>query len=275
MKHLKYFDDYVLNEDSQQPTSVEVEIPKYGKVTLNYKYLNTKERIAEKPVINKFASKKLAERGPDLINKAVMAKKTEQLNITIDSERLEYTWRYISENIDKVLADKKIEIKGVILADNIKTEITNGVTNVVFNFTFKDKDSTQNTDPSGKTTKKILAGKIEEGREERVIVKKKQVVLVTDADMIKNEPKSENRLEVVNNSITLAAQGYTNHEGTYWYIKPQSYIWLDYETNQDISNFMIANKARFNMSDLYKKFGIDPTTKKVVGQINPNVQLKS
>lgn len=272
MKHLKYFDDFSLNEDmNTNPTTVTLKVPGVGDIVVNYTYKNTKERTAKYKQITKIEGRKLEQRGPDLINKAVMAKPTEQLNVNIDSERLEYAWRYISENLDKVLVDKKIEIKGILIADNILQEGGN----VVFNFTFKDKDSVQNTDPSGKTTKKILAGKIEEGKYEEITVEVNQVAMVTDMKLQSNEPKSNNKLDVINNSINLQAQGYGAHDGTYWYIEPKHSVWFTYKTNQDIANFMATKKVRFDMLDLYKKFGISSDTKKVVGPINPAIQLKS
>lgn len=272
MKHLKYFDDFSLNEDmNTNPTTVTLKVPGVGDIVVNYTYKNTKERTAKYEIITKFEGESLDQRGTDLFNKAVMDKPTEQLNINIDSERLEYAWDYISQNLTKALTDKKIEVKGVLIADNILKEGEN----VVFNFTFKDKDSVQNTDPSGKTTKKILAGKIKPGRYEKQTVVVNQVAMVTDLKIQSNEPRSNNKLDVINNSINLQAQGYGAHDGTYWYIEPKHSVWFTYKTNQEIADFMAAKKVRFDMLDLYKKFGISSDTKKVVGPINQAIQLKS
>ncbi len=288
MKHLKYFEDYFLNEgqitnsDGVHPEFYDCKLSDGQIIKIKFNYLNLKERTATYQLFKNSPAtqspgKKLKERGPDLINKAVMAKPTEQLNVNIDSERLEYAWRYISENLDKVLTDKKIEIKGILIADNILQEGEN----VVFNFTFKDKDSVQNTDPSGKTTKKILAGKIEigditPGKRETVTVTEKQVWVVSPMKMVSNNPTSNNKTDIDNNIIENAAQGMFNEKGTYWYVKPQTGFWCKYKTPADISAKMLEdpnNKLYFDEPLLYKKLGIDPTTKKVVTP-DPNVIIK-
>jgi hypothetical protein len=279
MKHLKYFEDYFLNEgqitnsDGVHPAFTLVEDIDGKKRQVNHEYLNLKQRISRYKKIKEIKDDSLGARGKDLFNKAIMDKPTEQLNVNIDSERLEYAWDYISGNLSKVLKDKKIEVNGVLIADNITQEGNN----VVFNFTFKDKDSVQNTDPSGKTTKKILAGTITKGNIIEENTADNQVWLVCPRELKINNPTANNKKDIINNKLYFESQKLMfNIQGNYWYSKPQTGFWFTYKTPADISAKMLEdpnNKLYFDEPLLYKKLGIDPTTKKVVTP-DPNVIIK-
>lgn len=241
---------------------------------------NTKERAIESIKVIQPPKSTLSERGPDLKNEAVMKKgeNPDSLNIAIDSERLEYAWRMISKDVEGAIKATKIEKDGKIVATNIKKDAQN---NVTFDFTFENKDSTQNTDPSGKTTKNILAGKLISQPIQVEKEKKFQVWVVLNSNKANISLDTvTDKVKFLNMKRQLLEAGYTPIEGTYNFKLQSKGEWVTYggekteKSNQPIIDFFAKNKGSyFDVQDLYTKFGIDPKTKQSTGQPNWSVKV--
>jgi hypothetical protein len=288
MQYIKRFEDFikegmsVSNSDGVHPYEFMIDLQGVADVPVGFTkqkcvcdYVNTKVRTVKYNSFAEITPPSLGKRGGnDLINnnKVVMKKKTEDLNIKIDSDRLEYVWRYISEHLDNVLKDKKIVV-GDIIADNIIKE--NG--NVSFDFVFKDKDSQQNTDPSGQTKKKILAGNYINAVTKLIPVVERQVWIETAGELKLQLPVSKSIKEKLNNVIGGLVQGFktlTNIGGTYWFSLAKTGVWFTFKTPADISNMLLSNpKCSLSTPNVYRMFGLDPKTQKVVGPEQPNIVI--
>lgn len=258
-----------INEDATGKTSIDTVETVSG---------NTKERVIKSVRVTSVTPSTLSERGPELINQAVMKKgeNPDSLNLNIDSEKLEYAWRMIAKDVDAALKAGKIEKDGKIAAFNIKKD-ANG--NVVFDFTFENKDSTQNTDPSGKTTKQILAGKLIQGEEKKEVTNVNQVWVVLQSNKGDiNLNSVADKVEFLNKKRQLLEAGYTQIEGTYNFKLPTKGEWVSYSREDNakaLVEFFAKNKgAYFDVQDLYKKFAIDPNTKQQTGTPDWNMQIK-
>jgi hypothetical protein len=280
MKFLKNMEQYLaerkmLNEDNTTDGDISNFSSEYTRKVA--KIINTKEQIIETTRVTKSDPSTLSQRGAELINQAVMKKgeNPDSLDINIDSEKLEYAWRMISKDVDGALEAKKIEKNGKVVASNIRLDKDN---NVIFDFTFENKDSTQNTDPSGKTTKSILAGKYIKGdiSVERFEEPQVQIVLgKMKAPIILN--RIADKKELFNQKFKLIEAGYTQIDGTYNFQLKTKYEWVSYKSgdNTKIVEFFKNNKdSRFDVFALYQKFGIDSTTKQSTGNPDWNLQIK-
>jgi hypothetical protein len=270
MKYLKKYHNF-LNEDVAVNTETNLDSVQVVKT------LNTKERIIKSITVLKKDPSTLSERGPELINQAVMKKgeNPDSLNLAIDSEKLEYAWRMIAKDVDAALSAGKVEKNGVVAAFNIKKTPEN---KVVFDFTFENKDSTQNTDPSGKTTKNILAGQYIKGEFKTNVVEIPQVWIVLQNAKADIDLKNvTNPVDFLNKKRQLLEAGYTQIAGTYNFKLPVKGEWVSYDTNDNtkvVQFFENNSGSYFDVKELYKKFGIDPNTRKSTGTPDWNIQIK-
>lgn len=247
MKHLKKF-KFFINESNvniDDNVSTEVKVIKSG----------TKERIINQ--IRYKAAEKLEfdERGKDLFNQEVMKMPTDKLNLEMDSQRLEYTWRAISNNIEKALKEGKIVKDGKTLASNIKEGNKDGKDLVTYDFVFVNEDSKQYTD--GKTPKTILAGYIKNTPLKEEVTQVKQVwVITSNNDAVSLAKIIHKKQEYANKKRALLEAGYVNVEGTYDYKKPDNGRWLN--VNDIKQEDFDSKKYRFDVKELYKKYDITP-----------------
>lgn len=250
MKNIKNFSDFFSVNENKDITDLD-----------NVKVLekNTKERKIDHVVIIEPETYKLGERGADLHNKKVMAMDTKELNLEIDSQRLEYAWRSISNNLEKALKNGKIVKDGKTVAFNIKKDGSK----VVYDFTFVNKDSTQNTDPSGKTTKNILAGEVLKTQPQTKTTPVSQVWVVAQGDSgVSLESIVHKKKEYAQKKRNLLEQGYKQIEGTYGFKLPSKGKWLivskDPKQNQLKQEDFDNGKYRFDVRELYVKYNISP-----------------
>lgn len=268
------------------------------------KIISTKEMTYNQPVFKRDPDTKIRklskERGADLINKAVMQKgdsNMNSLNVNIDSEKLEYAWQYLAKNLEKALRDKKITKNNILVADNIREQDDS----VIFDFIFLNKDSKQYT--NGKEKKIIHAGKIEStivpGKIQEVerinklalwVVSTKEALLRIKID---NEGQWEQKVALL---FCVSADGKRNvAQNTKNMIEMSNIIdknseildigkeitvnikaagmWLEINNTEnpsaEIEQFFTAYPSyRFDVENLYKKYGIDPATKKANGKQN-------
>lgn len=264
MRFIKNFNEYKrINEDVNYETFT----------TENVKIIHTstKERLIERTIVVSHKAASLAERGPELINQAVMKKgeNPDSLDLNIDSERLEYAWRMISKDVDGAIKVGKIEKDGRVVASNIKK---NDKGEVDFDFTFENKDSVQNIDPSGKTTKTMLAGKIIPEKFESKTEQVNQVwIVLKDIKAAIDLKDITDKVDFFNRKMRLIEAGYLQIKGTYSFKLPTKGEWVAYDkdNNTKIIEFFQKNVGSyFDVKELYSKFGIDPNTKKATGKPN-------
>ena len=266
MKFLKNYDKFSINYKKSFESKINEETTPNDSTDKNVKVIrviNSKERIIESKIF-KYPKEgsKLSERGPELVNQAVMknGENPDSLNINIDSEKLEYAWRMIAKDVDGALKATKIEKDGKVVAFNIKKTDDNKVT---FDFTFENKDSTQNTDPSGKTTKNILAGTITPSDLIVELVEVPQVQAVIGKNQANISLNTNvDKVKYANDKQQLIEAGYVlNSKGTYNLINNATYRWVTYDTKNNakvIEYFHNNPDSRFDVLDLYRKFGINP-----------------
>lgn len=198
---------------------------------------------------------------PDVIAKGEDMTK---LDISKDSERLEYAFRYITKDVNEALKIKNLVIDGKNICSNIREEIVDSNnSNIVFDFTFENEDSVnaKKEKMKGKTEKK-LAGVIETKIDKTT--KEVQVVSITlNSDIVVDvmNPTPKDALELANTVAKCKARGMVNVQGTYKYTTEKKVIFTEMDKIGEKLIEYKASSPTLATPTLYVKYGVDPVSK--------------
>jgi hypothetical protein len=135
------------------------------------------------------------DRGTEQLNKAVMQKQLNDLDVNKDTEALEAAHniasnKFMEANTDTFKLDK-IVFKGKVIAQNVRVEKVGNNENLVFDFTFEQSDTKRpalSKPIDGKDTYKMLAGKLKKTEKPTSVIQRKVYLLPA---FVRNQDKAQ------------------------------------------------------------------------------------
>lgn len=238
---------------------------KPNEIILANKKISDHERII---TIRTFTDMKFnfSKRGGDDIsnrNKEVMKKGEDisKLDLSKDTERLEYAFRFISTNIFKSLKLKNLVISGKTICTNIRKEPTGTPNefNVLFDFIYENDDTinSKNEKLKGKTEKKLAGVFTINNRIIDKTVQQVEINLVSTRVENSMIPTPKDGVELANRIARFIADGLHSQFNNEW-VSSAKTVWVDADKLGEA--FKKYPKASLTLN-LMRKYGVDPVSK--------------
>ncbi len=224
------------------------------------------ERVVKTIIYQTPYSYKFVKRGgnDDINNQNVMKKgeNIESLDVTKDSERLEYSFRMIQADVNQALANKEIEKNGITCASNIRIEDINAQKCIVFDYVFTDEDSIdkEGNKMKGKMEKK-LGGIVEEIPPQIVESEKIKVAVNLNVDKIESVAGESSSLAMLNKVRRLLESGFERVAGTYSFQTRKRVVYVDADRLGEYLKSSSNRNSTLATDKLYRKYGVSMASK--------------